>query len=167
MWSGLVDVIQRVRGRPRVAPRNWMTIAGRWSANQARCTRGGGHYGHIGNGSPGWHPFLPGSLSLHILHLIALQLSEWAEKALIQQKRCDACTRYHTQRDRYGSHKVLFQFRRVPQIGLWDTVKIRKISPAAKPLKPWVDLNQCLGIYSSREMILRQFLGKRLESWVE
>ena len=29
----LVDVVHRVSGRPRVAPRNWATAAGRWDAN--------------------------------------------------------------------------------------------------------------------------------------
>ena len=37
---GLVDVVQRVRGGPRVASRKLVTAAGRWGANQAYCALG-------------------------------------------------------------------------------------------------------------------------------
>ena len=40
MWSSLVDAIHRVSGRSRVAPVNWVTVAGRWGANQDMCTEG-------------------------------------------------------------------------------------------------------------------------------
>ena len=61
----LVDVVHRVSGRPRVAPRNWATAAGRWGANQTMSR--GGHAdmgpGHAGMGSHGRCPFLPGPMS--------------------------------------------------------------------------------------------------------
>ena len=37
---GLVDVVHRVSGRSRIAPRNWVAAAGRWGTNQS--TRSGG-----------------------------------------------------------------------------------------------------------------------------
>ena len=42
LWHpGLVDVVHRVRGRPRVPPpRNWVTAAGRWDAKQSKCNGG-------------------------------------------------------------------------------------------------------------------------------
>ena len=43
--------------------------------------------GQIGMGSPGRRPFPPGPLPPSILHPVALQWHEWAERALIQQKQ--------------------------------------------------------------------------------
>ena len=60
-YPGLVDVVHRERGRPRVAPRKWMTAAGRWCADHAMCT--GVHPGQTVMGSPGRRPFPPRSLS--------------------------------------------------------------------------------------------------------
>ena len=78
-YPGLVDVVHRVRGRPRVATRSWVAAADRWGANHANCT----------GGSPGpdWYGFTratptsPTTNVTRILHPIALQ---WSKRPLIK-----------------------------------------------------------------------------------
>ena len=82
---GLVDVVRRVRGGPRVAPavggRRWLEgcipVAIYTSRLPGRLTQA--------------KSIFPGSPSIHTLHLIALRWSEQAGRALIQQKHNKTC----------------------------------------------------------------------------
>ena len=132
-----MDVVYRVRGRPRVAPPPELDDR-RWPM--------GYKPGHLHRGStlarlllvhPGDVHFSQDHCHLSILHPIALQWSEWAQRASIQQRKMrhlqlisyPEFLYIHTPGALYRSRNVPFQFRRVLPTGLWDVVKIRKNIP--------------------------------------
>ena len=79
---GLVDVVLRVNGRSRIAPQNGVAAAGRQGTNQT--TRSGGTLARTVWAHPGdVRFFFQDQCQPTILYPIALQWSDWTERALI------------------------------------------------------------------------------------
>ena len=85
---GLVDVVHRVSERSRIAPPPPPELGGRrWPLGYEPEHTIWGYPGQICMGAPGRRPSLPGPLSSPILHPIAMQWSDWTDRALIQKQK--------------------------------------------------------------------------------